>query len=109
MTEQQTADLLQKVELANSLLTYVSGFLLFIVVVIVAHYTYKFLRIFLKKGVCTMTETTATKLAEVVTPEMMSGVLDQIVGLLPVVMPVMISFIALRKGISFVQGILQSA
>lgn len=55
-----------------------------------------------------MTET-ATNLSTIVTADMLGGVLDQIVGLLPVVMPVMISFIALRKGISFIQGILQSA
>jgi len=45
----------------------------------------------------------------VVTAEMLSGVLDEIVGLLPVVIPVMIGFIALRKGIAFVQSILHSA
>lgn len=45
----------------------------------------------------------------VVTSEMLSGVLDEIVGLLPVVIPVMIGFIALRKGIAFVQSILHSA
>lgn len=48
-------------------------------------------------------------LATVVTAEMMSGVLDQIIGLLPVVIPVMIGFIGLRKGISFLQGVLHSA
>lgn len=52
---------------------------------------------------------TTTGLADIVTAEMMSGVLDQIVSLLPVVIPVMIGFIGLRKGISFVQGILHSA
>lgn len=48
-------------------------------------------------------------LSGIVTAEMMGGVLDEIVGLLPVVIPVMVSFIALRKGISFLQGILHSA
>lgn len=52
---------------------------------------------------------TATGLASVVTGEMLSGVLDEIVALLPVVIPVMIGFIALRKGISFLQGVLHSA
>lgn len=51
----------------------------------------------------------ATGLAGIVTAEMMSGVLDEIVGLLPVVVPVMIGFIALRKGISFLQGVLRGA
>lgn len=36
-------------------------------------------------------------------------VLSEVIGLLPVVIPVMIGFIALRKGISFLQGILHSA
>lgn len=52
---------------------------------------------------------TATGLASVVTGEMLSVVLDEIVALLPVVIPVMIGFIALRKGISFLQGVLHSA
>ena len=34
---------------------------------------------------------------------------DQILGLLPVIMPVMVGFIGLRKGISFLQGVLHSA
>ena len=48
-------------------------------------------------------------LAKVITNEMLSGVLDEIVGLLPVCIPVMITFIALRNGIAFVQSILHSA
>jgi len=48
-------------------------------------------------------------LAGVVTADMLSGVLDEIVGLLPICIPVMIGFIGLRKGIGFVRGILQSA
>ena len=48
-------------------------------------------------------------LSEVVTNSMLSGVLDEVVGLLPVCIPVMIGFIALRKGIAFVQSILHSA
>ena len=48
-------------------------------------------------------------LKTVVTAEMLSGVLDEVVGLLPVCVPVMITFIALRKGIAFVQSILHSA
>ncbi len=38
-----------------------------------------------------------------------SGVLDEVIGLLPVVLPVMIGFLAIRKGISFVLGMLRSA
>lgn len=48
-------------------------------------------------------------LNNVVTATMLSGVLDEVVGLLPVCIPVMIGFIALRKGIAFVQSILHSA
>ena len=51
----------------------------------------------------------AADLSSIVTAEMLSGVLDQIVGILPVVIPVMIGFIGLRKGISFLQGVLHSA
>lgn len=52
-------------------------------------------------------ETTA--LQNVVTADLVGGVLDEVIGLLPVMIPAMISFLALRKGISFVRGILQSA
>lgn len=48
-------------------------------------------------------------LANVVTAEMLGGVLDEVVGVLPICIPVLITFIALRKGISFVQSILHSA
>lgn len=48
-------------------------------------------------------------LTGIVTADMLSGVLGEITGLLPTVIPVMVSFIALRKGISFLQGVLHSA
>ena len=48
-------------------------------------------------------------LSSIVTAEMLSGVLNEVVGLLPVIIPVMIGFIGLRKGISFLQGVLHSA
>ena len=48
-------------------------------------------------------------LATVITSNMLQGVLDEIVGILPVCIPVMITFIALRKGIAFIQSILHSA
>lgn len=50
-----------------------------------------------------------SSLATVVTADMMSGVFNQIVDLLPVCIPVMVSFIALRKGIGFVKSVLHSA
>ena len=40
---------------------------------------------------------------------MLSGVMDEILGLLPVVLPVMIGFIALRKGLGFITSTLHSA
>lgn len=48
-------------------------------------------------------------LATVITSKMLQGVLDEIVSILPVCIPVMITFIALRKGIAFIQSILHSA
>lgn len=51
----------------------------------------------------------ASTLSTVVTSDLLGGVLDEVVALLPVCIPVMISFIALRKGISFVQSVLHSA
>lgn len=54
-------------------------------------------------------EGSTTTLSTIVTADVINGVLDEIVGLLPVVLPVMIGFIALRKGISFVLNMLHSA
>lgn len=48
-------------------------------------------------------------LKTVITSEMCQGVLDEIVGVLPVVIPAAIGFIAIRKGISFVIASLKSA
>lgn len=48
-------------------------------------------------------------MSEIVTSAMLSGVLNEITGLLPVVIPTMISFIAIRKGIAFVLSSLRSA
>ena len=48
-------------------------------------------------------------LAKTVTTELLSGVLNEIVSLLPVCLPVMITFIGIRKGISFVSSVLHSA
>lgn len=48
-------------------------------------------------------------LSSVVTQTMMNGVLGEVIGLLPVVMPTMVSFIGIRKGVSFVISVLHSA
>lgn len=50
-----------------------------------------------------------TTLSTIVTADLLGGVFDEIVGLLPVCIPVMVGFIAIRKGISFVKNILHSA
>ena len=47
--------------------------------------------------------------AGVVTSATLQGVLDELVALLPVIMPVMVSFIGIRKAISFVFGMLRAA
>lgn len=56
-----------------------------------------------------MEEVSATMLKDVVTGDMLNGVLDEVVGLLPIVIPVSIAFLALRKGISFLFDMLRSA
>lgn len=50
-----------------------------------------------------------TQLASIVTEQMMSGVLNEVIGILPVCIPTMISFTGIRKGIGFLQGVLHSA
>ena len=51
----------------------------------------------------------AAQLSSVVTADMMQGVMNEILGLLPVALPVMVGMIGLRKGISFLQSVLHSA
>ena len=50
-----------------------------------------------------------TGLAAIVTSDMVSGVLNEVKGILPVVIPALVTFIGLRKGISFLQSVLHSA
>lgn len=52
---------------------------------------------------------TVSTVAGVVTQQMLQGVLDEVLGLLPTCLPVMITFIGIRKGIAFVRSMLQSA
>lgn len=54
-------------------------------------------------------EGSTTMLSSVVTADMLKGVLNEILGVLPIVIPVVISCVAVRKGISFVVGSMQSA
>lgn len=48
-------------------------------------------------------------LSSIVTAEMCSGVLNEVTGILPVLIPVSITFIAVRKGISFLISTLRGA
>lgn len=48
-------------------------------------------------------------LSGVVTADMLGGIMDEIVGLLPVIIPVSVTFIALRKGLGFLFSSLRSA
>ena len=50
-----------------------------------------------------------TVLDQVVTSDLMNGALNEVIALLPVAIPVMIGFIAIRKGIAFVRSVLVSA
>lgn len=56
-----------------------------------------------------MGDAATTVLDTIVTAEMASGVLDEVLGLLPILIPVMIGFIGIRKGIGFLQGVLHRA
>lgn len=48
-------------------------------------------------------------LKEIVTADMLAGVMDEMVGLLPVIIPVTIGYIAIRKGLSFLFSSLRKA
>lgn len=50
-----------------------------------------------------------SQVATAVTGTDMSGILTEIINLLPVVLPVVIGFIGVRKGISFLIGSLRRA
>lgn len=58
---------------------------------------------------CFASEGDTTVLSGVINADMLNGVLDEIIALLPIVFPVMIAFIGIRKGISFVKSALRSA
>lgn len=56
------------------------------------------------------TATTVSKhLYDIVTADMMTGVLSEVLGMLPVVIPVTIGFIAVRKGLAFLFQSLRKA
>ena len=53
--------------------------------------------------------TPGSTVAGTVTAQMLQGVLSEVINLLPICLPVMITFIGIRKGIAFVRSMLQSA
>lgn len=53
--------------------------------------------------------TSSSVLVEALGSTDLNNVLSEITGLLPTVIPVMIGFIAIRKGLSFLQSVLHSA
>ncbi len=59
-------------------------------------------------GISFLTAATS-QLASVVTADMLSGVLTEVTGLLPVVLPVSISWLALRKGLGFLFSTIRRA
>ena len=56
-----------------------------------------------------MNEGASDALVTAVNNANIDGVLNEVIALLPTVLPVMIGFLAIRKGISFVIGMLRSA
>lgn len=48
-------------------------------------------------------------LSSIITADTLSGLFDQIVAMLPIVIPVTLGFLGIRKAISFVMGMIQSA
>lgn len=54
-------------------------------------------------------EASTPVLSGVVTSAMLNGVFNEIVGLLPVIVPVSVGFIAIRKGLSFLFSSLRAA
>lgn len=53
--------------------------------------------------------TVSNHVYDIVTADMMQGVLSEVLGMLPVVIPVTIGFIAVRKGLAFLFQSLRKA
>ncbi len=56
-----------------------------------------------------MTETATSVVAKALENVEMGGVLNEYLALLPIMIPIAITFIAARKGVSFVLGTLRNA
>ena len=63
----------------------------------------------MNNGIALAATTAVSSVSSVVTADMVGGVLNEVIALLPVMIPAMISFIALRKGIAFLRSVLHSA
>lgn len=53
--------------------------------------------------------TTALQLSTIVTADMVSGVFNEIIGLLPVCIPAAITYLGIRKGLKFLFSTLRAA
>ena len=56
-----------------------------------------------------LTAVATNSLKDVVTSDMLQGVLDEFFGIIPVVLPVAIGYIAIRKAWGFLMGTLRGA
>ena len=63
----------------------------------------------MNNGIALAATTAVSSVSSVVTADLVGGVLNEVIALLPVMIPAMISFIALRKGIAFIRSVLHSA
>lgn len=60
-------------------------------------------------GIVATTTTTANTVATAISGTDLTGILQELISLLPVVLPVVCGFIGIRKGISFLIGSLRRA
>lgn len=60
-------------------------------------------------GIALTSATTSNSVATAISGTDLSGILNEIISLLPVVLPVVVGFIGVRKGISFLIGSLRRA
>lgn len=60
-------------------------------------------------GIVLTSATTSNSVATAISGTDLTGILNEIISLLPVVLPVIVGFIGVRKGISFLIGSLRRA
>lgn len=60
-------------------------------------------------GIVLTSATTSNSVATAISGTDLTGILNEIISLLPVVLPVVVGFIGIRKGISFLIGSLRRA